>query len=214
MAMAARGSSRHVTHAVPRIKPNASSSSMSQNLQLYSDLVSRSLNWRKTASKCADLTQYNLLDMGEGVEEESSEQRCLEVVQRILGRTAYGKWYKYQCTKQNDDLESLLPLYCTPNQRPDVLVFEKGNRLPVLVIEVHSSPYDRTIEKCIMSVMEQLRLYRLYRPDIDTCTGFAFPKLPTSQKENKQCVVKVQVTWKDSDWHHLQKSWQYHLVRV
>ncbi len=196
MAMAAHRSSRRVTHAVPRIKPNASISSQSRNLGLYSDLVSRSLG-SKTASQCAGLTQYNLIDIGGGVEKESSEQRCLEVVRSILGRTPHGKQYKYECNTRNDDLKSLPPLFCTPNQGPDVLVFEEGNRLPVLVIEVHSSSYDQTIEKCIMSVMEQLRLYRSYSPDIDTCTGFAFPKLPTSRQENKQCVVKVQVTWKD-----------------
>jgi len=44
-----------------------------------------------------------------------------------------------------------------------------------------------------MSVVEQLRLYRSYDTDITSCTGFAFPKCGTQ----KQCVVKVQVTWVD-----------------
>ncbi len=35
----------------------------------------------KTASECADLTQYNLLDIGEGEEEELSDKCCLEVLQ-------------------------------------------------------------------------------------------------------------------------------------
>jgi hypothetical protein len=57
-------------------------------------------------------------------------------------------------------------------------------------VEVHSSPFAATVNKTILGVTDQLRLYRTYDASITRCVGFAFPK-----KDVKQCVVIVSVTW-------------------
>ena len=57
-------------------------------------------------------------------------------------------------------------------------------------MEVHSSPFAATVNKTILGVTDQLRLYRTYDASITRCVGFAFPK-----KDVKQCVVIVSVTW-------------------
>ena len=53
-----------------------------------------------------------------------------------------------------------------------------------------SSPFDNTIRKCILGVIDQLRLYRTFSENTAECSGFVFPKLTVLQ-----CVVKVTVTW-------------------
>ena len=64
------------------------------------------------------------------------------------------------------------------------------DNLPLILVEVHSSPFATTVKKTILGVTDQLRLYRTYDASITRCVGFAFPK-----KDFKQCVVIVSVTW-------------------
>ena len=64
-------------------------------------------------------------------------------------------------------------------------------KLPMVIIEVHSSPYERTLAKTAADVIEQLRLLRCFNKNIEECVGFAFPKY-----EIKTCVTKVSVSFK------------------
>ena len=41
-------------------------------------------------------------------------------------------------------LEYLPPIYCTTDVRPDVAIIRKCDGLTLLLVEVHSSPYDNT----------------------------------------------------------------------
>ena len=70
--------------------------------------------------------------------------------------------------------------------------------------EVHSGRFEYTINKCVISLIEQLRLYRSKDSNVHTYTVFAFPKLPTQWfdkkgnqviTDNRWGVVKVKVTW-------------------
>ena len=53
-----------------------------------------------------------------------------------------------------------------------------------------------TIRKCMLGVSDFLRLHRAHDRNVSSCYGFAFPKLPGKQP-NKQCVVKVEVSWEN-----------------
>ena len=86
--------------------------------------------------------------------------------------------------------EKLYPLYVTTDQRPDLTVSRETDNLPLILVEVHSSPFAATVNKTILDVTDQLCLYRTYDASITRCVGFAFPK-----KDLKQCVVIVSVTW-------------------
>ena len=89
---------------------------------------------------------------------------------------------------------SLLLVLLYTIQRPGVQILQ-GNQI-LLVIEVHSSrSYEGTIEKCIVSVVEHLRIKWSYNETTTVCTGFAFPKLPTDKEEFHKCVVSIEVTW-------------------
>lgn len=63
-------------------------------------------------------------------------------------------------------------------ERPDVglYFFEKSGGLFIIGIEVHSSPFEHTIKKCIVGVTDALRLIRANNSDISECVGFVFPK--------------------------------------
>ena len=41
--------------------------------------------------------------------------------------------------------------------------------MPLLLVKVHSSPYARSIRKCVISVIDQLRLYHMINPNITSC---------------------------------------------
>ena len=92
-----------------------------------------------------------------------------------------------------------LNFFCTLEVIPDVCVYPivNGKEIPVpaLLVEVHSSPFRDSVRKCILGVIEQLCLYRTANPDVSSCIGFTFPKLPSAGTGNLQSVVQVTVTW-------------------
>ena len=85
---------------------------------------------------------------------------------------------------------NLYPLYCSTDQRPGLTVSRRVDNLPLILVEVHSSPFHATVKKLIFGVTDQLRLYRTYDASITQCVGFALPKL-----HMQQCVIRVSVTW-------------------
>lgn len=88
-----------------------------------------------------------------------------------------------QCT-------NLYPLYCSTDQRPDLTVSRKADNLPLILMEVISSPFTATVKKTILGVTDQLRLYRTHDTSITHCVGFAFPK-----QHVHECVIMVSVAW-------------------
>ena len=62
--------------------------------------------------------------------------------------------------------------------------------VPALLVEVHSSHFRDSMRKCILGVIEQLRLYRTANPDISSCIGFTFSKLPSASTDNLQSVIQ------------------------
>ena len=117
---------------------------------------------------------------------ETSEQACCRYISSKLSEP-----YSCKSNTMFPSLKDLPTLYYSSRQFPDVTVHDrKVPDLPVILVEVHSSPYEDSIMKCIIGVVDQLRLYRSYNSSITTCTGYVFPKLKV-----KQCVVEVQVTW-------------------
>ena len=135
--------------------------------------------------ECEDMNSYNLLALVASTD-MSSEELCfcyfVEVVKGLM----------LTLRKKANQFEKLLPLHCSTDQRPDVTVSRKRDSLPLIVVEVHSSPFATTVQKCIVGVMDQLRLYRMYNAAITGCVGFVFPK-----PGKCQCVIRVSVMWKE-----------------
>ena len=181
------------SHAITR--PLRSSSIFSQGYDLVNcSLIERHLG-SAFADVCASEKRYNLKDLWirekETIRlcEDKNEAACSAYLKEILGTS-----YEYKVDNGIAGLGSLPPLYCSTIQRPDVQVLQ-GDQI-LLVIKVHSSrSYEATIEKCVMSVVEHLRVKRSYNKTTTVCTGFAFPKLPTDKEGFHQCVVSVEVTW-------------------
>ena len=68
------------------------------------------------------------------------------------------------------------------------------NSIPVLVIEVHSSPYEQTLRKLAFVLIEQLRLLRNLDETRDEVHGFSFPK-----SSEPSCVSQMTVTWNSNN---------------
>lgn len=149
-------------------------------------IKNRDPNW--SPEKCADVTEYSLTDLLADVEVtekmRKNEEACGVYLQKIL------PGYGIKVERELQNLKGLPNLYCTGKQRPDVQVEDLSKNQICLVSEVHSSPFDDTIQKCVMSVVELNRVHRSFNSEINTYIGFAFPKLDVDQ-----CVVKVMVTW-------------------
>ena len=64
------------------------------------------------------------------------------------------------------------------------------NEVPVLVIEVHSSPYENSLRKLSYVLVEQLRLLKNADKSINEVCGFCFPK-----SSEDSCVCLTSVTW-------------------
>ena len=141
-----------------------------------------------------DIKHYYLLPLlpklSKGVAMSSStEDLCLLFFEEVV-KGMKMKEVKITVRKEVPGFEKLYPLYVTTDQRPDLTVSGKTDNLPLILVEVHSSPFAATVNKTILGVTDQLRLYRTYDASITRCVGFAFPK-----KDVKQCVVIVSVTW-------------------
>ena len=130
-----------------------------------------------------------LPELSEEVMKSSSEDLCLLFFEEVV-KGMKMKEVKITVRKEVAGFEKLYPLYVTTDQRPDLNVFRETDDLPLILVEVHSSPFAATVNKTIIGVTDQLRLYRTYNASITRCVGFAFPK-----KDVKQCVVLVSVTW-------------------
>ena len=86
---------------------------------------------------------------------------------------------------QEWELRDLQPFMKSVVNRPDVVLLK--DKLPLLIVEVQSSPYSNSLSKTVVDLIDQLRLLRNYK-----CTGFTFPDF-----SHKVCVTKVEVEWKD-----------------
>ena len=129
-----------------------------------------------------------LLPKGVAKSSSSSEDLCSLFFQEKVVKGM--EEVKITVRKKVVGFEKLYPLYVTTDQQPDLTVSRKTDNLPLILVEVRSSPFAATVNKTILGVTDQLRLYRTYDASITRCVGFAFPK-----KDLKQCVVIVSVTW-------------------
>ena len=136
-----------------------------------------------------DMKHYDLSELlPKGVAKSSSSEDLCSLFFRekvVKGM----KEVKITVRKKVLGFEKLYPLYVTTDQRPDLTVSRETDNLPLILVEVHSSPFAATVNKTILGVTDQLRLYRTYDASITRCVGFAFPK-----KDFKQCVVIVYIS--------------------
>ena len=135
-----------------------------------------------------DMKLYDLSELLPEAKSSSSEDLCSLFFQEKVVKGM--EEVKITVRKKVPGFKKLYPLYVTTDQRPDLTVSRKTDNLPLILVEVHSSLFAATVNKTILGVTDQLRLYRTYDASITCCVGFAFPK-----KDLKQCVVIVSVTW-------------------
>ena len=97
----------------------------------------------------------------------------------------------------------LTPFLCSIDNRPDGVVLRSCTfdhiewKLPVVIIEVHSSPYVNTLLQTAADVIDQLRLLRCFNANITECVGFTFPKYAGNGIQNESCVTKVCVSFEN-----------------
>ena len=92
------------------------------------------------------------------------------------------------CNTEVKEFKEMIPIFTSTNIRPDVSVYRQN--IPVLCIEVHSSPYEQSINKMVWVLIEHLRWLRNQKTTIAQCVGFVFPKF-----EVPSSVIKVRCCW-------------------
>ena len=106
---------------------------------------------------------------------------CKALLASIIGREDIE--IATEMTIPNLEKTALTELVCTKNEKPDLFLCLKDDRIAQVTIEIHSSPYEETILKAILVATNV---------NINTGTSFTFPKLPFAKKT---CVVKVGIEW-------------------
>ena len=72
--------------------------------------------------------------------------------------------------------------------RPDVVMYR--NDVPVLIIEVYSSPHENSLRKLSYVLVKQLRFLKNADKSINEVCDFCF-----SKSSEDSCVCQMSVTW-------------------
>ena len=91
-----------------------------------------------------------------------------------------------ECFRQH-----LVPFLSSVYNRVDgnlQIQFDEGTKVPLLMIEVHSSPYKNTVSQTAVDILDQFRVLRCIGGMPKEISGFTFPKYG-----EKTCVTKVKV---------------------
>ncbi len=94
--------------------------------------------------------------------------------------------------KEVPQLAKLTPLFSSVKIRPDVGIYDLD--VPLMMLEVHSSPYNETLDKLAWDLLEQLRWLRNCDPKITEWSGFCFPKHGADS-----CVSQMDITWDETE---------------
>ena len=177
------------TEAAPRHVDSSSSArclyqhDLCTNGQLRSVLNKKALN----------LSDLNIPSVDNGyqlIARDSAAAKDLHVgkyVKRLLPSNLNG--VEVHVDLEIDQFQQYLrPFMKSVVNRLDVVFLIDG--LPLLIVEVQSSPFHRSVSKTVVGLIDQLRLHRNYNTEITQCTGFTFPEY-----KDKECVAKVCIKW-------------------
>ena len=178
-------------HAATQKEPSASTSSSLEGVFDKMTTEQQQIG-SPTFDGCEQRKWYNLGNLT-GSSQTATHGASGSVCKEYLSTLFSG----YTCDKVMVEVFQILPPFiCNARQFLDVCVYEWGKEIPLLLVEVHSSSYAHTIRKCAISVIDQLHLHRMAKPNITSCIGFAFPKLPQNDTHSyKQSVVQVKISW-------------------
>ena len=160
------------THAATQKKPSASTSSALENLLDTLTIVQLHISLH-TFERCAQEKGYDLGCLARSSQTATcgaSESVCMEYLSTVFSGYTF-------CKAMVDLFKILPPFICNPQEMPDVSVYNNASvytnngaiKIPLLLGKVHSSPYARSIRKCVISVIDQLRLYHMINPNITSC---------------------------------------------
>ena len=80
----------------------------------------------------------------------------------ILEHCASSSSFPFKCLREKATPHladsSLAPLFASFDQKPAVSVLRDGEKTSVSLVEIHSSPYEDTIRKAIVTGLDLLRL--------------------------------------------------------
>ena len=183
--------------------------------------IAEGVSWDKFTELGKVVDPYNLDDLFTKVKfSEPDRERISAEVQssKNLGRGCHPiAWVKslidkscnpqdltYTANRRVDAFDEGLVIfqYSTDN-RPDGVLLRsfrcdgKEWKLPLFILEEHSSPYKNSVSQTAVDVLEQLRLLRCFNRNIAECVGFTFPKYPTDSDSHKTCVTKVTVRFQN-----------------
>lgn len=92
--------------------------------------------------------------------------------------------------KEVRQFKDLKALFSSVQIFPDVAIYTDNWEVPLLLFEVNSSPYDQTLKKMALVLMEHLKWLRNHDSSIVEWSGFCFPKHAVNT-----CVSRVDISW-------------------
>ena len=180
-----------VTFAASRKFCSTSSSSIA-NTELPKDMcvLDKRLDTWKNLNQ-----HYSLINVI-GSEGENHRQNYDLICEWIHKR--FGRIFAYELVSNREvrQFKDLKPVFSSVSIFPDVAMYTDKQEVPLLLFEVHSSPYHQTLKKMVLVLMEHLRWLRNCDLSIVKWSGFCFPK-----NTEATCVTRVDINW---DYHNFQ----------
>ncbi len=142
-----------------------------------------------------DLIRHHQKKVGSGGHEEA----CKGLVKQLL------KQKNVRCAVDEEidlpDFKKMHMAIYSNWHKPDVAIYLQKFKLLILIVEVHSCSkkysFGNTIRKIILGLIDVLRYYTNYDPNLTILKGFVFPKLDVNK-----CVVEVTVKFSNLKFYY------------
>ena len=166
------------------------------------DYTSQYLHFDPYLRYIEDVKLYDLTDLAKSVRcdvsgwKDSEYEDAAKAIIEYIFKDVPNK-SDYNCTKQDqfcikgESADCLPRLFISQKNRGDISFCKINPSKSMIVhVEVHSSPFASTIKKCILGLVELLRLLKAHGCSAPKLTAFAFPRFGV-----KTCVVSVSMEY-------------------
>ena len=133
-----------ITISLPYFRRSSSSSVSAQCSTTFRNLPILTMSGSFSPEDCENAKHYNLLALVQSTNAASSDELCYSYFEAIIKEEVVPEVVPEMTLtmrKKVAQFEKLLPLHCSTDQRPDVAVVRKSDDLPLMLVEVHSSPF-------------------------------------------------------------------------
>ena len=137
--------------------------------------------------------------------EKENDKIGKEWINKLLMESSLNDFETLNASAQLPLYSNLMPFYSTDVIKPNVTVVTIRDTvmIPVVTVEVFSDTWNRTRNRTLINVVNQLRILRAFNPSTEECVGYAFPGFNQHQSA---AVVQLTVRFKDMKFQYKEEN--------